>query len=322
MSARTPLLSSSSDSTFKDIDTKRPTFATFCWYYFELTRLHKFPLGNLLLIWPSVWSLTMAAYKAHLDPHDLLVWTALFAIGSTLVHSAACVINDIYLTVTLERTKNRPLAAGVIPLAGAWALLLVLLAVCLAMIHMVNPVAAVVGLIGIFPFHALYPLMKRWTWWPQAWLGFAMNWGIPMAWLSVIPAYRKEDVQIIVILLFGAVCWTIVYDTQYGCQDKVDDERAGVKSTSLLFGKHVRIILAGFASVFIGCLVTAGVLNRQSWPYYLLSCGGASMHFVWQFATWDADEPSDCGAKFKANHDLGYFVYAGILLDYLLRTYN
>ena len=95
-----------------------------------------------------------------------------------------------------------------------------------------------------------------------------------------------------------------MYDTEYGCQDRKDDVQAGVKSTALLFGDHVRSVLVGFAAVFVSCLVAAGALNGQTWVYYLVSVGGAVAHFAWQFATWDVDSPADCGAKFKVGHVL------------------
>jgi len=147
-----------------------------------------------------------------------------------------------------------------------------------------------------------------------------MNWGVPVAWLSVIPLY--QDLTVVYVLLAGTLCWTIVYDTEYGCQDRTDDIHAGVKSTALLFGDHVRAVLVGFATVFVGSLVAAGVLNNQTWIYYVVSVGGSAVHFVWQFRTWDVDSPADCGAKFKSNHDMGYLVFAGLLLDYVFRHWH
>ncbi|KAI0034587.1 UbiA prenyltransferase family [Vararia minispora EC-137] len=289
-------------------------------YYFQLTRLHKFPLGNILVIWPCLWSLAMVAYKQDLDVQNFSVLAGAFILGGTLVHSAACVINDICdidFDRQVERCKDRPLPSGLISLHEAWLLLAILTCACLALLSFAaNTTAILVGLFGIFPLHGLYPLMKRWTYWPQAWLGFAMNWGFPVAWLTVAPDYDKSELILFATSILGCVCWTIVYDTEYACQDRKDDAKAGVKSTALLFGDHVRSVLAVFAILFLASLVLIGVLNGQTAVYFVVSCGGAAAHLAWQLRFWDVDDPADCGAKFKANGDLGYFVSAGLLLDY------
>ncbi|KAI0314512.1 UbiA prenyltransferase family-domain-containing protein [Amylostereum chailletii] len=316
-----PLLAGAHDRNPKE----KPTLGRYALYYFQLTRLHKFPLGNILVIWPCLWALAMAAYRSGQPPRALATQSALFALGSTLLHSAACVINDICdidFDRQVERTRHRPLAAGVISVKGAWVLLAVLVAACFGMLALANPTAAFVGIFGVVPFHALYPLMKRWTNWPQAWLGIAMNWGFPVAWLSVLPRSNPADwheMGVVYVMMVGMLCWTIVYDTEYGCQDRADDVRAGVKSTALLFGAHVRGVLVGFALVFLACLVGAGLLNAHGPAYFAIACGGAAVHFAWQFATWDVDAPADCGAMFKSNGDLGYVVWAGLVLDYALR---
>ncbi|KAF7366875.1 4-hydroxybenzoate polyprenyl transferase [Mycena sanguinolenta] len=248
------------------------------WYtYYELARLHKFPLGNILVFWPCAWGLTMAAYSNRLSLHNLMIQTVMFALGSTLLHSAACVLNDICdrdIDRKVERTKNRPLATGTISVAGATVWLLVLTFSSLALLATANRTAFLYGLIGVFPLHALYPLMKRWTWWPQAWLGLAMNWGFPVGWISVSKTLNKE---IVGIFFLGTVCWTIVYDTIYGCQDVRDDRAAGVKSTSLLFGSRVRPILCVFAAGFVACMIYAGILNQQGTYYFVVAVGGASL---------------------------------------------
>ena len=181
---------------------------------------------------------------------------------------------------------------------------------------------ALIGLIGVFPLHALYPLMKRWTYWPQAWLGLAMNWGFPVAWLSI--THGSADLYVVISFFLGTVwyvdlsfpssfrvlthdyraltrSWTIVYDTIYACQDREDDVHAGVKSTAVLFGSWVRPILMAFTALFLGLLVLAGVLNSQGAWYFVVSCGGAAGHFVWQFASWNPDVAEDGGKKFQVS---------------------
>ncbi|KAK7459585.1 hypothetical protein VKT23_009566 [Stygiomarasmius scandens] len=285
--------------------------------YFQLTRLHKFPVGSILIFWPCVWSLTMVAFEVNMNASTYLFQVVLFGIGSTLLHSAACVINDICdrdIDGQVERTRNRPLVTNAIPLIGAYILLSVLTASSIIMLFFTNTMAILYGLFAVFPLHALYPLMKRWTWWPQAWLGFAMNWGIFVAWISVT---GESPPSHITIFFFGTVCWTIVYDTIYACQDKTDDAKVGVKSTALLFGSHVRPILLFFAVSFLACMSYAGICNNQGLPFFLVSCGGAAVHFLWQFTTWEVDNPNDSGAKFVANGNMGYIVWAGLLIDYL-----
>jgi len=189
-----------------------------------------------------------------------------------------------------------------------------LLLLTLYMLSLINSTAQFYGFFGVFPFHALYPLMKRWTHWPQAWLGFAMNWGFPTAWLCLCPDTVK--LQPVYAMMPGLICWTIVYDTIYSCQDRKDDVKAGVKSTGVLFGGWVREILMLFAGGFVSALVAAGILNNQGPAYFALSCGGTTLHLLWQLSTWDVNDPKDCGAKFKVNGDvLGAIVWAGILLD-------
>ncbi|KAF8523278.1 UbiA prenyltransferase family [Hysterangium stoloniferum] len=261
----------------------------------------------------------MAAYKLRTAPYDLAVQLLSFLLGATLIHSAACVASDICdldFDRQVARTKNRPLVSGRVSMSGAyiWTIIQTLGAIfCLSY---TNYYAFRVGLLGVFPIHVLYPLMKRWTYWPQAWLGLGMNWGLPVAWVY---AFREPlDIAIPTILFFGTICWSIFYDTIYACQDKVDDVNAGVKSTALLFGTWIRPILALFSVIFIGTLAASGYLNGNGVVYFLLTVGGASLHFIWQLMTLDIDEPNDCWKKFQANHTIGYIIWAGMLVDYYL----
>ncbi|KAI0090696.1 UbiA prenyltransferase family-domain-containing protein [Irpex rosettiformis] len=290
--------------------------------YFDLTRLNKFPLGNILIIWPCLWGLTMASFDTRLPRAEFATQALVFTLGSTLLHSTACVINDICdvdLDQQVERTKNRPLASGVLPLSGAWTLWGVMTACCFGFLAFANSPARYMGTICMFPLHVLYPLMKRWTYWPQAWLGLAMNWGFLVAWLNVKPTISATDYYIMATMLLGMDCWTIVYDTEYACQDREDDAKVGVGSTALLFGGHVRLILGGFAIVFVSSLIVVGILNGQTTVYYVVSCGGAAVHLTWQLLTWEVDNVNDCGDKFRSNGDMGYLIWAGILLDYVLQ---
>ncbi|OCH93182.1 UbiA prenyltransferase [Obba rivulosa] len=304
------------DESAQYITTPKSAFK----HYIELTRLHKFPLGNILIFWPSAWGIAMAATAASISPRVLAIETVAFLLGSTLLHSAACVLNDICdkdIDGQVERTKSRPLVTGAVSVSGAVRLLLVLTSASIAMLSFTNRTAALCGLVGVFPLHALYPLMKRWTWWPQAWLGLAMNWSFPVAWISIT---RSVDWAIVPTFFFGTVCWTIVYDTMYACQDRQDDIRTGVKSTAVLFGGYVRSILSAFAVIFVFCMAFAGYLNHQGPAFFIISCGGAALHFIMQFITWSPDIPAEGGEKFAMNHDIGYIIWGGMLLDYYLKV--
>ncbi|KAI0760054.1 UbiA prenyltransferase [Fomes fomentarius] len=290
--------------------------------YFQLTRLHKPFMGNTLMFWPCAWGLTIAARATSLPLAlyaEKLLW---FAVGSMLLHSAACVLNDICdvdFDRQVERTKDRPLPSGVVSIHGAWILCAALVAPALYILsHCNTRLGIAMGIIGVFPLHALYPLMKRWTWWPQAWLGLAFNWGIPVAWISVTGTMPPLPLW---VLFFGGVCWTIVYDTIYACQDREDDRRVGIKSTALLFGSYVRPILAVLAALLLLCLAYAGIALAQGVGYAFLSCGGTLLHTAWQVATWNEADMKDHRAKFESNGLLGCVIWLGILYDYVLVLY-
>lgn len=289
--------------------------------YYELTRLHKPVLGNALVFWPCAWGLTMAAYSIGLSPESFVLQLAMFALGCTFLHGAGCTLNDlcdIEFDKQVERTKSRPLAAGVVSVTGAIIFLTILCYLSLATLMTANKVAAICGLVGVFPLHALYPFMKRWTWWPQAWLGLAMNWGLPTAWLSVYPKVTSTQLLALSAAFLGSVCWTIMYDTMYASQDRKDDMKTGLKSTAVLFGDSVRTYLIGFSSVFVFCMVLAGIFNGQGLAYYLVSCGGAAAHLSWQLYSWNIDEGRDSAAKYQSNGVTGLLLWAGMLIDYYL----
>jgi len=287
--------------------------------YWELARMHKFPAGSMLIFWPCAWGYVLGARNNHPEPLQLAYYMASFFVGSTLLHCAACTINDICdrdFDRQVERTKNRPLAAGTISVFAATVFLLVQVAAFFGMLSVVNREAFLCGTFGVFPLHALYPLMKRITNWPQAWLGLAMNWGLPTAWLIAAPGDVKSPA--IWALTFGTFCWTIVYDTIYACQDRKDDVKAGVKSTALLFGDWVKPILSLFAIAFVGTLAYAGLETNQGWLYFLISVGGPAAHLLWQLVTLDVNVPEDCWRKFDSNGNLGYIVLGGMLAEWYL----
>ncbi|KAI0657016.1 UbiA prenyltransferase [Cubamyces menziesii] len=285
--------------------------------YFELTRLHKPVMGNTLMFWPCAWGLTMAARAVHLPLPIFSVKLAVFAVGSCLLHSSACVLNDICdvdFDRQVERTRDRPLPAGVVSMRGASMLCVSLFVPVLGLLSYGDSLSLILGVIGIFPLHALYPFMKRWTWWPQAWLGLAFNWGVLLTWTSVTGRLPSLPLW---VLFFGGVCWTIVYDTIYACQDREDDMRVGVKSTALLFGDYVREVLAVMVAILVLCLAYAGWALHLGVGYAVLSVGGTLIHSAWQLATWNEADLKDHRAKFESNGWVGAVIWLGILYDYL-----
>ncbi|KAH7926932.1 4-hydroxybenzoate polyprenyl transferase [Leucogyrophana mollusca] len=303
-------------------DGPSPTVPPKWQLYWQLARMHKFPTGSMVLFWPAAWGFLLSARNADLSPVQVAGYLAALFVGSTLLHCAACTLNDICdrdFDRQVERTKNRPLAAGHISVWGATVFLGIQLAAFFAMLSVFNRNAFICGTFGVFPLHALYPLMKRWTWWPQAWLGLAMNWGLPTAWLIVSPDDVKSAPMW--VLTGGTLCWTIVYDTIYACQDRKDDVKAGVKSTALLFGSWVKEILSIFAVGFVGSLIYAGVATGRGIPFYIIAVGGCAGHLLWQLLSLDVNSPEDCWKKFQSNGNLGYVVTGGILLDHYIRHF-
>lgn len=177
--------------------------------------------------------------------------------------------------------------------------------------------------------------MKRITYWPQVFLGFAFNWGALLGSSAVL---GQTNWEVALPLYVGSICWTLVYDTIYAhqvgysfppstsyadclCeQDKADDVHANVKSTALLFAENTKPILSGFSVSFLSLLAYAGYLNSQGLPFYAISVGGAAAHLFWQIRGMKIDDRADCWKRFKSNRDLGYLVWGGLMVDYLSKV--
>ncbi|KAI0653388.1 UbiA prenyltransferase [Cubamyces menziesii] len=287
------------------------------WGYLTLTRLHKFPAGSILVFWPGAWGVILSARAVGLPAREVAIQTLIYAIGSTLRHNAACIWNDICdreFDRRVERSKTRPLACGAVSLTGAVLLLVAHIAACYLLLTLAG-FEGRVGLFGLFFLDVIYPLTKRWTYWPQAWLGLAMTWELPVSWIS-IQGYTY--LETLTVLFCGSVCWTIYYDTIYACQDRRDDVKAGVKSTAVLFGDCVRPILSTFATLFLSSLIYVGYATSAG-PWYLaITVAGTATCFVWQLSTVDFDDGGACWKTFKANGDLvGFVVWAGMMASYI-----
>ncbi|KAF8153319.1 UbiA prenyltransferase family [Crassisporium funariophilum] len=275
------------------------------------------------MFWPFAWGLTMAAYRTSLPikSHNLALFKCL--LWAFILRSSACTINDIFdrkMDAGVERTRNRPMASGRISVPAATIFLLVQYAVGIVFFYLtVHDLALWVALFQLLPLFAIYPLLKRWTHWPQAWLGFAMNFGLITAWIAITGAV---DGPLLGISILGCWCWTMLYDTIYACQDIEDDVKMGVRSTAILFGTWIRPLLVGCGLTFVAMLAMAGYLNSQGPAYFVLSVGGTATHFVWQYMTVDLNIPSSCWKNFNRNGQLGWIVWGGLMIDYISLSVN
>lgn len=276
--------------------------------WLHLARADK-PVGFWLLMWPCWWGTALAA-DGWPDPVLLL----LFGAGAIVMRAAGCTINDIMdrdIDARVERTRSRPLASGTVSLMGALVFLALLLAVGLLILVQLDRAAILVGAASL-GLVAIYPFMKRVTYWPQLFLGFAFNWGVLVGWAAV-----RGELSLAPLLLYaGAICWTIGYDTIYAHQDKADDVKIGVKSTALAFGTRTRPLLVVFYGLFLIGLAAAGAAAGLAWPFYALLALPA-LHFAWQVATVELDVPPSCQRRFVSNTQVGALVFIAIVAGHL-----
>ncbi|KAJ2352690.1 Para-hydroxybenzoate--polyprenyltransferase, mitochondrial precursor (PHB:polyprenyltransferase), partial [Coemansia sp. RSA 2618] len=251
--------------------------------YLYLTRIDK-PIGTWLLYWPCAWGIGMAAFSTGMPLSSMAGMMALFGTGAVVMRGAGCTINDMW---DVARTKTRPIASGIISRPKALAFLGVQLSAGLAVLVQLNPYT-ILCCFGSMPFVIMYPFMKRITYWPQLFLGLAFNWGALAGWSAVAGAI---DWTVVLPLYAAGVSWTLVYDTIYGHQDKLDDIKAGVKSTSLLFGDRTKTVLSGFSATTIGLLCLSGYMNGHGIPFFLTTVGAGSAHLAWQLKTVNINSP-------------------------------
>lgn len=275
--------------------------------YARLARLDK-PIGTWLLLWPCVWSITLAAPPGHLPDFKML---ALFGCGAFLLRGAGCTINDLIdrdIDTKVERTKLRPVASGILTPFQGLSFLGFQLLLGLGILLQLNNYSRVLGASSLLLVFS-YPLMKRFTFWPQAFLGLTFNWGALLGWAAI---KGNLDSSIVLPLYASGVCWTLVYDTIYAHQDKEDDLKVGVKSTALRFGDSTKEWLTGFGIASLSGLALSGFNAELGWPYYAF-LGVASGHLGWQIWTVDLSSRSDCNRKFVSNKWYGAIIFGGIL---------
>ncbi|VIO91081.1 Uncharacterized protein BM_BM16942 [Brugia malayi] len=280
--------------------------------YLKLMRIDK-PTGFWLLYWPCTWSIALSATPGSLPDLKML---ALFGAGSILMRSAGCIVNDIFdknYDRMVERTQSRPLASGELSNRQALSVLAVLLSGSLAILLQFSWFSVAVGASSLF-LVVVYPLAKRYTYWPQFVLGLTSNWGVFIAWSHLCP----NTLLTVIPLYTATVLYTATYDTIYSHQDKADDLIAGVKSTALLFGDRTKHWLTGFAALTMLGLGTTGVMVQQTWPFYG-ALAATGVHLAWQIGTVNINDPKDCWRKFKTNQWLGIILFTGIVAGNLLR---
>ena len=277
--------------------------------FIELTRLNK-PIGYMLLFWPCLWGLTLV-YDFDGETYTYIKYFIFFLLGSVLMRSAGCIVNDVAdkkFDQKVERTKNRPIASGKVP--TILALLYALILCFFAFFVLINfNLLTIILAIASMPLAFTYPLMKRFTYWPQLFLGITFNYGLILAWSSI-----NNDISIIpIVFYFGAIFWTLGYDTIYGYQDIKDDEIIGVKSTSIKFKNNPKSFLILCYSVFLVSIILIGFLMQFNNIFYFTLTITFLHLFIYQIKSFSADEPKNCLKIFKSNNILGLIVFVNIL---------
>ena len=281
-------------------------------FYIALTRLNR-PIGILLLLWPTLWALWIAT-----DGRPNATILVVFVLGAILMRSAGCAINDVAdrdFDVQVKRTADRPLAAKKISMNEALAVAsgLALIAFLLVVIFL-NRLTLILSLVAFF-LAATYPLTKRFFVMPQAYLGIAFGFGIPMAFAAetgAVPALAWW-------LLIANMFWTIAYDTEYAMVDRDDDVKIGIKTSAILFGKHDVAMVMLCYLIMLSILTGIGKIIGLGWPYFTglgFACGIALFHYM-LIRKRDREQ---CFKAFLHNNWLGFAVFCGVMFDYALRS--
>ena len=282
--------------------------------FIELTRLKK-PIGFMLLFWPCAWGLTLG-YDFSKNINLYIFYLILFFLGSILMRSAGCIVNDIIdkeFDKKVERTKNRPIASGKVSIKVS--LFYTSILCILAFLVLINFNWFTIFLaIGSMPLAFTYPLMKRYTYWPQLFLGITFNYGLILGWTSI-----NENLGIIPIILYmGAIFWTLGYDTIYGFQDIKDDEIIGIKSTSIKFKNNSNIFIFLCYSILFISLIILGVLMNFSKLYFLSLIIPFIHLFFFQIKNLEIKNSMNCLKLFKSNNALGLIILINIAIGKIL----
>ena len=278
--------------------------------FIELTRLKR-PIGYMLLFWPCAWGLTLA-YDFSKNLNDYFFYLSLFFLGSVLMRSAGCIVNDIFdkeFDKKVSRTKNRPIASNQVSLKlGIFYTLILCLLAFLVLINFNN--LTILLALGSMPLAFTYPLMKRFTYWPQLFLGITFNYGLVLGWTAI----QGEINTVAIIFYMGAIFWTLGFDTIYGYQDIKDDEIIGVKSTSIKFKKNPKLFLNVCYLIFTISLATVGFFMKFKPVYYFFLMFPTLHLFFYQIYNFNFKDPKNSLKIFKSNNLLGMIVLLGILI--------
>ena len=279
--------------------------------FIELTRLKK-PIGFMLLFWPCAWGLTLA-YDFSNDLSMYYFYLVLFFLGAVLMRSAGCIVNDIAdkdFDKKVFRTKSRPIASEKISIKLGIIYIMVLCASALLILLNFNTITIILAFASM-PLAFAYPLMKRFTYWPQLFLGITFNYGLLLGWTSI-----NENLDILPILFYiGAIFWTLGYDTIYGFQDIKDDEIIGLKSTSIKFKKKPLIFLMSCYVVLFSIIITTGIMKNFNIFYYIFGLIVGYHLFLYQLKNIKFDNPMSCLKVFKSNNLFGFLVYLQLLIS-------
>ena len=300
------------DATGNWVDTRAPSWSR---PYLRLARFDR-PIGSWLLLMPCWWSTALASGVLH-EIGRLPLVVALFFVGAFVMRGAGCTWNDITdrkLDALVERTRSRPIPAGQVSVPQAVTFLVVQALIGLLVLLQFNRFAIMTGIASLL-IVAIYPFMKRITWWPQIVLGLAFSWGALMGFAVLLGRIDAAALW----LYAGSIAWVIGYDTIYAHQDAEDDALIGIKSTALLFGARTRPALVAFyalAVVLIGIALALTGAGALAWTGLAMFAA----HLAWQIARLDISDTALCLRVFKSNRDAGLLLFAGLLVDAVMRA--
>ena len=278
--------------------------------FIELTRLNK-PIGYMLLFWPCAWGLTLA-YDFNGEKITYLFYISLFFIGAILMRSAGCIVNDIAdrkFDKKISRTKKRPIASGQISILKGIIYSLILCSFAFLILIQFNYFTIILAL-GSMPLAFTYPYMKRYTYWPQLFLGVTFNYGLLLGWSSIY-----NEINLITIIFYlSSIFWTLGYDTIYGFQDIKDDEIIGLKSTSIKFKSNPYFFLKICYLIFLLGLIMVGYYDDYNFYYFIMIAIISIQLFYTQIFNLNTNIQTNCLKTFKSNNILGLFVFLAIVV--------
>tara|TARA_B100000073_G_scaffold299628_1_gene265638 strand:+ start:1076 stop:1939 length:864 start_codon:yes stop_codon:yes gene_type:complete len=278
--------------------------------FIELIRLKK-PIGFMLLFWPCAWGLTIA-YNFSNEKITYIYYLALFLAGAVLMRSAGCIVNDIVdrkFDKKVFRTKNRPIASGKVSVFRGLIYSLTLCLIAFLVLIQFNLLTIALALVSM-PLAFSYPLMKRYTYWPQLFLGITFNYGLLLGWTSI----TNEITFIPLVLYIGAIFWTLGFDTIYGFQDIKDDEIIGLKSTSIKFKSDPKKFLILCYSIFLLSLLIIGFLLKLNQIYFMMLIIVALHMYFFQIYKLNINKTSSCLNIFKSNNFLGLLIFTNLII--------